>query len=144
MILQTVGSTQIKKQRGGNSCGLRQQAAHSLQYQGIQLRLFSGRNARHAYSFEIRARQVGEPARPLNSRKERNAAMTLKEIEALPKEMLLMEDIAPFLEANPQSLRDQAQNDPNKLGFPVIVIGARVKAPKSGFVHFMKYGRTAP
>lgn len=70
--------------------------------------------------------------------------MTLKDIEALPKELLLMEDVAAFLGANPQSLRDQAQADPGKLGFPVIVIGARVKTPKAAFVHFMKYGRTAP
>ena len=76
--------------------------------------------------------------------REKGRDMTLKDIEELPKELLLMEDVAPFLEANPQSLRDQAQHDPNKLGFPVIVIGARVKTPKAAFVHFMKYGRTAP
>lgn len=70
--------------------------------------------------------------------------MTLKDIEALPKELLLMEDVAAFLGANPQSLRDQAHKDPEKLGFPVIVIGARVKTPKAAFVHFMKFGRTEP
>ena len=70
--------------------------------------------------------------------------MTLKDIEAMDKELLLMEDIAPFLGANPQSLRSQAQDNPSMLGFPVIVIGARVKTPKAAFIHFMRYGRTAP
>lgn len=70
--------------------------------------------------------------------------MTLKDIEAIDKELLLMEDIAPFLGANPQNLRSQAQDNPAMLGFPVIVVGARVKTPKAGFVHFMKYGRTSP
>lgn len=31
--------------------------------------------------------------------------------------------------------------DPNKLGFPVIVTGTRVRIPKYGFIHFCKYGR---
>lgn len=68
--------------------------------------------------------------------------MTLRDIEAIDKELLLMEDIAPFLEMHPQSLRSQAQADPNKLGFPVIVTGTRVRTPKQGFIHFIKYGRT--
>lgn len=69
--------------------------------------------------------------------------MKLADIEAMDKELLLMADIAPFIGADPQNLRSQAQDNPNMLGFPVIVVGSRVKVPKAGFVHYMKYGRTA-
>ena len=69
--------------------------------------------------------------------------MKLADIEAMDKELLLMEDIAPFIGADPQNLRSQAQDNPNMLGFPVIVVGSRVMVPKAGFVHYMKYGRTA-
>ena len=54
--------------------------------------------------------------------------------------ILLASDIAPFLGVDPQDIRGQAKKDPSKLGFPVIVMGSRVKIPKEGFVHFMKYG----
>lgn len=67
--------------------------------------------------------------------------MTLQEIEAIPKPMLLVADVAPFLSCNPQSLRTQAQQDPDGLGFPVVVIGNRVLIPKDGFIHYCKYGR---
>ena len=66
--------------------------------------------------------------------------MTLEDIENVPKEMLLMEDIAPFLGMNPQSLRSQAQSNPHKLGFPVVVCGTRVRVPKKAFVFWCRYG----
>ena len=66
--------------------------------------------------------------------------MTLKEIERSEKEFLLAADVAPVLGLDPQCLRSQAQDDPVKLGFPVTVTGSRVRIPRLGFLHFMKYG----
>jgi len=69
------------------------------------------------------------------------AAMTLEDIEKIPKEILLAEDIAPFLGAHPDTLRWQAQHEPDKLGFPVIVYKNRPRFPKAGFLFFFRYGR---
>ena len=70
--------------------------------------------------------------------------MTLQDLERSTKEWLLAEDIAPFLEADPQTVRSQAQADPTKLGFPVVVTGSRVRIPRRGFLHFVKYGYAKP
>lgn len=67
--------------------------------------------------------------------------MTLNDVAANPKDLLNCEDIAPFLSIHPQDIRDQCKRDPSKLGFPVIVCGQRVKIPKEGFIHYIKYGR---
>ncbi len=61
----------------------------------------------------------------------------LKDIESIPREFLLISEIAPLLGADPQSIRCQAQIDPTKLGFPVVVIKSRVKIPKRPFIQFM-------
>jgi hypothetical protein len=65
-------------------------------------------------------------------------AVTLDEIKNLPREFLRPTDIAPILGCTPYSINVQAQKDPSKLGFPVIVIGSRVKIPKLAFIKFMK------
>ena len=70
--------------------------------------------------------------------------MNLSDIQKIDKEYLTATDIAPLLECNPQDIRTQAQNDPTKLGFPVIVTGTRVRIPKNGFIFFMIYGRPTP
>ena len=66
---------------------------------------------------------------------------TLAEIEACSKTILLASDVASYLETDPNLIRWQAQNEPEKLGFPVIVLGSRVKIPKDGFVSYCKYGK---
>lgn len=66
---------------------------------------------------------------------------TLEEIEALDKTMLVASDIARYLECDEALIRWQAQQEPEKLGFPVIVMGTRVKIPKEGFVRYCKFGR---
>ena len=63
--------------------------------------------------------------------------MTLTELEALPDEVLTCAEVAPVLMVNPQSIRVQAYECPEKLGFPVICIGNRVIIPKVGFIRFM-------
>lgn len=69
--------------------------------------------------------------------------MTLKDIEARTDNFLSAEDVAAIMEAAPQTIRNQAQDDPRKLGFPVVVIGTRVRIPRLPFVRFMKYGYAA-
>jgi len=63
---------------------------------------------------------------------------TLEEIEALPQNMLTAANVAPYLECDPNLIRWQAHNEPEKLGFPVIVVGSRVKIPKIPFIKFMR------
>ncbi len=47
------------------------------------------------------------------------------------------EEAAAILGVNPQSLRSQAQDDPRKLGFNVVVVGNRVIIPRKPFYEFM-------
>jgi len=63
---------------------------------------------------------------------------TLKDIEAIDKEILTIMDVRDFLDCDANAFRNQAHNDPSKLGFPVIVIGSRVKIPKAAFINFMR------
>jgi hypothetical protein len=69
------------------------------------------------------------------------ARMTLEDIAALPKSMLVATDIAPYLECDPGLIHDQAMLDPEKLGFPVVIMKSRVKIPKEGFLNFCRNGR---
>lgn len=67
---------------------------------------------------------------------------TLEELEDYPKETITPEIAAGILGCDPQNIRSQAQIDAGALGFPVIVMGSRVKIPRRGFLYFMEYGRT--
>lgn len=67
--------------------------------------------------------------------------MTLEDIEAIPKEILIADDIAQFLGVHPHQLRIQAEKDPDKLGFATIRYGHNTLFPKQAFIYFMKYGR---
>ena len=64
--------------------------------------------------------------------------MTLKEIEAMEREMLSPAIVAAVLNADPQELRMQARERPELLGFPTICIGSRVKIPKEGFLSYCR------
>lgn len=63
--------------------------------------------------------------------------MTLKELAELESEILIPTQVAPILGVNPQTIRINARKRPELLGFPVIVMGSRVKIPKVPFLHFM-------
>lgn len=63
---------------------------------------------------------------------------TLTEIEAINQDMLTPAIVAEYLGVSPQAIRVQAKNRPELLGFPVIVIGSRVKIPKNAFIKFFK------
>lgn len=66
--------------------------------------------------------------------------MTIQEIEASTQEFLTPSDVAPVIGCNPYAINGQAQQDAAKLGFPVCVLGTRVRIPRRAFVHWLNYG----
>lgn len=63
--------------------------------------------------------------------------MTMEEIRTCPREFLTPGDIAPLLGVNPYAINVAAKTDPDRLGFPVCMIGRRVKIPRRRFLNFM-------
>lgn len=65
--------------------------------------------------------------------------MTLQEIAASGKEMLTPADVAQVLGCHPYSINVAAKTAPALLGFPVTVIGSRVKIPRRPFLRWAGY-----
>ncbi len=63
---------------------------------------------------------------------------TVQEIENSTSEMLTPAQAAKVLGCDAQTLRIQAKIHPEKLGFPVSVIGTRVRIPRVAFLKFLK------
>ena len=63
---------------------------------------------------------------------------TLREVEAYAEEFLTPKDVAKVLGCDAQTIRVQANRCPERLGFPVSIIGTRVKIPKQAFLRFMR------
>ena len=63
---------------------------------------------------------------------------TLQEIENCGKNMLVPTDVAEYLGCEPHSINRAAKDAPGLLGFPVIVMGSRVRIPREGFVRYMR------
>ena len=66
------------------------------------------------------------------------ANLTLEEIEALPKEMLVPADIAPILKCTPYTINICTRNGENPFPFPVIRMGTRVRIPKIPFIKVIR------
>ena len=64
--------------------------------------------------------------------------MTVEQIEQSPKEMLTCSDVAEILCAQPYTIHLTAEQRPELLGFPVIIMGRRVKIPRRPFLKFIK------
>ena len=64
---------------------------------------------------------------------------TLDDIKACPKDFLTSADVAPFLRCDAFNINLQAKADPSKLGFPVCVLGTRVKIPRVGFIKWYEW-----
>lgn len=64
--------------------------------------------------------------------------MTLDELAALPTEVLTPAQVAPLLHLDQDTIRGQARERPELLGFPVIVAKSRVKIPKRPFIKFLQ------
>lgn len=67
--------------------------------------------------------------------------MTLDEIRKSDAVLLTIEDIAGALNISPQTIRAQAHDDPDRLGFATIQVKSRVYIPREPFLHYMTYGR---
>jgi len=63
--------------------------------------------------------------------------MTLSEIRSSDKPLLLPSEVAPVLGCDAHSIRLQAREYPELLGFPVVVIGNRTLIPRKPFLRFM-------
>lgn len=67
--------------------------------------------------------------------------MTLEELRNCPRDVLTADDVAPIMECNPQALRITARQHPERLGFPVVCVGNRVKIPREPFLRHWTGGR---
>ena len=66
--------------------------------------------------------------------------MTIKEIEASSADFLTPAQVAGVLGCQPYAINTQAKADPAKLGFPVCVMGTRVRIPRRAFLRWMEFG----
>jgi len=64
--------------------------------------------------------------------------LTLDDLERMEADTLTPAQVAPLLGVNPNSLRCQVWDDPERLGFPVSVIGCRIRIPRLAFIEFMR------
>ena len=63
--------------------------------------------------------------------------MTLEEIKASDKAVLIPKDIAPILGCDPYTISIKARDCPEQLGFPVCRIGCRTKIPRKAFLKWL-------
>ncbi len=64
--------------------------------------------------------------------------MTIKDIELMDVITLTPAQVASVLNSDPQQIRATAKQRPELLGFPVIIVGNRVKIPREPFLKFMR------
>ena len=64
--------------------------------------------------------------------------LNLDKIKAMEKDFLVPTEVAPLLGCGSYNINIQAKNNPASLGFPVIMIGKRVKIPRLAFIAFME------
>lgn len=66
---------------------------------------------------------------------------TLEDIKNISKTMLSPEEVCRYMGGDPHILRDTVRRDKKQhtdsLGFPVMIIGNRIKIPKDAFVAIM-------
>ena len=65
--------------------------------------------------------------------------MTIDDMLHSTKLFLTPADIAEVLKCDPQSIRCQAQTDPSKLGYPVIIHNRRIRIPRIPFLRYLGY-----
>ena len=58
-------------------------------------------------------------------------------VQRVDKEFFTPQDVCFVLRLDPQTIRLQARLRPELLGFPVIVIGSRVRIPRIPFLRYM-------
>ena len=62
----------------------------------------------------------------------------LDELKAMEDVVISAQVASRYLRADPHSIRLEARHHPEKLGFPVIVTGKRVKIPRVAFIRFLE------
>lgn len=65
---------------------------------------------------------------------------TLEDIAAMDKNTITPDVASDILECNPQWIRIAARTAPERLGFPVICLGSRVKIPRVPFLRYWGVG----
>lgn len=65
--------------------------------------------------------------------------MTIPEMLQSTEPFLSPADVSEVLHCDPQSIRVQAQSDPSKLGYPIIVINRRIRIPRIPFLQYLGY-----
>ena len=63
--------------------------------------------------------------------------MTLDDMRTCDKAMLTPDDVSEVLGCNGYAINLQCKEDPRKLGFPVCVLGTRVKIPRVAFLRWL-------
>lgn len=66
--------------------------------------------------------------------------MTFSQMLESAQDFLTPEDVSGVLACRPYSINLQAKTDPARLGFPVCVVGTRVKIPRMAFIRWMQVG----
>ncbi|WP_122788787.1 DNA-binding protein [Intestinibacillus sp. Marseille-P6563] len=64
--------------------------------------------------------------------------MTLSDLKTMDAETITPAVAAELLGCNPHYIRVAAHQDKSLLGFPVILLGNRVKIPRVAFIKFME------
>lgn len=64
--------------------------------------------------------------------------MTYEELRESNALYLTAKEVGSALGFDAQALREQAKTDPTKLGFPVTVVGTRVKIPRLPLIAFLE------
>lgn len=64
--------------------------------------------------------------------------MTLEELKTMDKDVITPTVAAQVLGCDPQWIRVAARQNKALLGFPVVILGSRVKIPRQAFIKFME------
>ena len=64
--------------------------------------------------------------------------MTLEDLKHSTKNIITPAEAAQIINCNPHYIRVQARTYPERLGFPVIVLGNRTKIPRLPFIKFVE------
>lgn len=68
----------------------------------------------------------------------RKELLTLDDLRGMTKETITPAVAAQVLQCDPQWIRVAARQDKARLGFPVVLIGSRVKIPRIAFIRYME------
>ena len=64
--------------------------------------------------------------------------MSLDDLKRIDREFLTPAQVAEILNCSAHGVRIWARQRPEQLGFPVCIIGTRVRIPKRPFIRFME------